>query len=146
MPDVRVAGRDDLAFLGARDAHVSADELAAVVDRGRVLLLVDPTVSEPLGWLRWGLFWDMVPFMNMLQVVESSRGQGLGRLLVEDWERRARDAGHALVLTSTMSDERAQHFYRHLGYHDTGALQLPGEAPELLFRKHLDTGPPAPAR
>jgi hypothetical protein len=45
-----------------------------------------------------------------------------------------------------MSDERAQHFYRHLGYHDTGALQLPGEAPELLFRKHLDTGPPAPAR
>lgn len=146
MPDVRVAGHDDLAFLGARDAHVSADELAAVVDRGRVLLLVDPKVSEPLGWLRWGLFWDMVPFMNMLQVVESARGRGLGRLLVEDWEGRARDAGHALVLTSTMSDERAQHFYRHLGYRDSGALQLPGEAPELLFRKDLDAGQLAPAR
>ena len=146
MPDVRVAGHDDLAFLGARDAHVSADELAAVVDRGRVLLLVDPKVSEPLGWVRWGLFWDMVPFMNMLQVVESARGRGLGRLLVEDWEGRARDAGHALVLTSTMSDERAQHFYRHLGYHDSGALQLPGEAPELLFRKDLGAGQLAPAR
>ena len=90
MPTIRLADADDVAFLGARDHHVSADELVAVVGRGRVLLLVDESAAEPLGWLRWGLFWDMVPFMNMLHVVaRPSRGQGLGRLLVEDWECRA---------------------------------------------------------
>jgi ribosomal protein S18 acetylase RimI-like enzyme len=59
-------------------------------------------------------------------------------LLVEEWESHCRGAGYGLVLTSTMSDEHAQHFYRHLGYRDSGALELPGEAPEILFRKPLD--------
>ena len=36
-----------------------------------------------LGWLRWNLFWDEIPFMNMLYVLEHSRGVGLGRALVE---------------------------------------------------------------
>jgi GNAT superfamily N-acetyltransferase len=137
MPDVRLAGPGDLEHLIARDRHVSPDELVAVVGRGRVLLLVDHVAPEPLGWLRWGLFWDAVPFMNLLHVLETHRGRGYGRLLVEAWESRCREAGHDLVLTSTVSDERAQHFYRHLGYRDSGALELPGEAPELLFRKPL---------
>jgi hypothetical protein len=36
-----------------------------------------------------------------------------------------------------LSDELAQHFYRHLGYVDSGVLELPDEAPEILFRKPL---------
>jgi GNAT superfamily N-acetyltransferase len=138
MPEVRVAGHADVVFLSSADRHVSADELVAVVSRGRVLLLVDEIAPEPLGWLRWGLFWDAVPFMNLLHVIESHRGRGFGRLLVEEWESHCRNTGHGLVLTSTMSNEHAQHFYRHLGYHDPGALELPGEAPEILFRKLLD--------
>jgi len=141
MPHVRPACADDLAFLEARDRHVTADELAAVVGRGRVLLLVDRDEPEPLGWLRWGLFWDSVPFMNLLHVLEAHRGRGLGRLLVEDWQAHCRGAGHAWVLTSTMSDERSQHFYRHLGYRDVGAVELPGEAPELFLRKALRRPP-----
>ena len=38
------------------------------------------------------------------------------------------------VMTSTRSDEEAQHFYRGLGYTDCGALLLPGEPLELFFR------------
>jgi GNAT superfamily N-acetyltransferase len=138
MPRVRVAVPADTGFLTTRDRHVSTSELTAVVDRGRVLLLEDEVTSEPLGWLRWGLFWDAVPFMNMLHVLESNRGRGFGRLLVEQWESQCRDGGYGFVLTSTMSDEQAQHFYRHLGYRDSGALELPGEAPEILFRKPVD--------
>jgi GNAT superfamily N-acetyltransferase len=137
MPTIRLADADDVGFLGPRDHHVPADELVAVVGRGRVLLLVDESAAEPLGWLRWGLFWDQVPFMNLLHVAADHRGRGFGRLLVGEWESRCRDAGYALVLTSTLSDERAQHFYRHLGYVDSGMLELPDEAPEILFRKPL---------
>jgi GNAT superfamily N-acetyltransferase len=137
MPEIRQAGADDVGWLSARDRHVSAAELAAVVGRGRVLLLVEDDVHQPLGWLRWGLFWDSVPFMNLLFVVAEHRGRGFGRMLVEGWESRCRDAGHGLVLTSSMSDEEAQHFYRHLGYQDSGTLQLPDEAPEIVFRRQL---------
>lgn len=138
---VRVAGGADLELLTAHDRHVSPQELAAVVARGRVLVAVDGDVM--LGWLRWGLFWDEVPFMNMLMVVEGARETGVGRLLVEAWEGRVRRAGHARVMTSTLSDEPAQHFYRRLGYADCGALLLPGEAAELLFRKDLEAPPGA---
>jgi GNAT superfamily N-acetyltransferase len=134
---VRVAGSGDLPFLIARDHHGVGLELAEIVARGRVLIADDESHASPVGWLRWGLFWDQVPFMNLLYVVDAHRGHGVGRLLVEEWEHRCAAAGHPMVLTSTMSDEDAQHFYRHLGYLDAGALQLPDEAPELLFRKPL---------
>lgn len=134
---VRVAGTGDLPFLSRRDRHLVEAELSDVVARGRVLVADDAGEGSPVGWLRWGMFWDAVPFMNLLHVVQANRGAGVGRLLVEAWEAGCVAAGHPMVLTSTQSDEGAQHFYRHLGYLDAGALQLPGEAPELLFRKPL---------
>jgi hypothetical protein len=36
-----------------------------------------------------------------------------------------------------VSAESAQHFYRKLGYVDSGALLLPDEPAELLLRKDL---------
>ena len=32
--------------------------------------------------------------------------------------------GHGMVMTSTQTDENAQHFYRKLGYKDSGGLIL----------------------
>ena len=90
-----------------------------------------------IGWLRWGLFWDEIPFMNMLHVAEEHRGQGIGRLLVEDWELRCREDGHAIVMTSTLSNESAQDLYRRMGYRDAGCLLLAGEALEILFTKAI---------
>lgn len=131
----RVAGASDLRFLGMVDSHVSPDHLAELVDAGRVMLVeVD---GDVVGFLRWGLFWDQVPFMNMLWVLPDRRGQGVGTALVDAWEKVQLGAGHDLVLTSTMSDERSQHLYRRLGYVDSGALLLPGEPAELILRKAL---------
>ncbi len=90
-----------------------------------------------VGCLRWGMFWDEVPFMNFLWVVAERRGQGVGTTLVAAWEASQIAAGHNMVLTSTVSAETAQHFYRRLGYVDSGALLLPDEATELILRKPL---------
>lgn len=131
----RVASTSDLSLLGEADNHVPADLLAQLVSAGRVMVVeLDGGV---VGFLRWGLFWDQVPFMNLLWVLPSRRGQGLGTALVEAWEGCQRTAGHDLVLTSTMSDERSQHLYRRLGYVDCGALFLPNEPAELILRKAL---------
>ncbi|WP_454854012.1 GNAT family N-acetyltransferase [Promicromonospora soli] len=135
MVSIRLAGPADLPWLGERDRHVDPDELGAVVRRERVLVVeVD---GRAAGWLRWGKFWDEIPFMNMLFVDSQERGRGTGRRLVRHWETAMHQAGHTQVLTSTLADESAQHFYRRLGYVDCGGLLLPGEATEILLRKDL---------
>lgn len=131
----RVATSADLPFLEEADSHVSADMLADLVSAGRVMVVdVDGIV---VGLLRWGLFWDQVPFMNLLWVLPDRRNQGLGTALINAWEQSQLATGHDLVLTSTMSDERSQHLYRRIGYIDCGALLLPDEPAELILRKPL---------
>ena len=41
------------------------------------------------------------------------------------------------VLTSTLSNEQAQFFYRKNGYVDCDSLLLPGEPLEIILRKEL---------
>ncbi len=132
---IRLANAADLPFLSEHDSHISLTELDSVIRLGRVLLLTAD--AEPVGWLRWSLFWDNTPFMNLLYLLDGHRMQGHGRTLVAHWERQMQQSGHALVLTSTQADEAAQHFYRHLGYRDVGGFLLPGESYELIMAKEL---------
>ncbi len=75
--------------------------------------------------------------MNMLQITEPWRGRGHGRALVQHGEKLMQRNGFTQVLTSTLANENAQHFYRYLGYLDTGALFMPGEATEIILLKDL---------
>jgi ribosomal protein S18 acetylase RimI-like enzyme len=132
---IRPASPSDLPVLGHLDSHLLPNALADVVSAGRVLVVEED--GAVVGCLRWGLFWDEVPFMNLLWVLPHRRGRGLGTALVSAWEVAQLAAGHKFVLTSTVSAETAQHFYRKLGYVDSGALLLPDEAAELILRKLL---------
>ena len=133
---IRPAGESDLNFLEAHDRHIDAQELARVVRLGRVLIATDAE-SAPVGWLRWGLFWDNTPFMNLLFVLPQARGRGVARALVARWEEDMRAQGYATVMTSTASDEGAQGLYRHLGYRAVGGFLPEGEPYELIFVKRL---------
>lgn len=134
---VRFAEARDLIWLQTHDHHVAEDELRAIVARQRILLLEDGQAC--VGWLRWNLFWDNTPFMNMLYVLEPHQRKGYGRLLVSRWEKLMQEQGYEAVMTSTLANEEAQHFYRALGYRDAGALLLPGEAAEIMFYKEIYT-------
>ena len=132
---IRPAEARDLPFLTAHDHHIAPAEMACLISAGRVLVAERDGV--PCGWLRWNLFWDNTPFMNLLYLLEDFRGQGLGRALVRRYEEDMRAAGYPLVLTSTQADEYAQHFYRRLGYRDVGCFTLPGESCELLMAREM---------
>ncbi len=132
---IRKATQRDLVWLAEQDAHISLPELDHALQQGRVLLAeVDGT---PAGWLRWNLFWDNTPFMNLLYLLEGYRRMGLGRALVRRWEQAMARAGYTQVMTSTAADECAQHFYRHLGYRDIGGFTLGSDPYELLMSKVL---------
>lgn len=132
---IRTAEGRDIPVLKEHDLHISGAELERCVRDGRVLVM--HRGGEFIGWLRFGLFWDSIPFINMLYILDGYRGKGNGRALVSFWEERMAEAGCKRVLTSTQSDEEAQFFYRKLGYTECGALLLPKEPLEMFFIKDL---------
>ena len=133
----------DHAFWFTLDRHLCDEAFTHKVrDQMGYVLTVD---SEPIGLLRWSLFWDNIPFCNLLYVVDDHQRKGLGRRLAAYWEKDMRTRGYDLVMTSTQSDEEAQHFWRKLGYRDCGGLTLPfpgHEQPlELILGKTLEEIP-----
>ena len=132
---IRYADLHDLPVLQAHDAHISECELRNILPAKRVLVLEQGDTF--IGWLRYGLFWDNIPFLNMLYILDGYRRQGYGVKLVSFWEAEMAKAGYRQVLTSTQSDEQAQFFYRAIGYTECGALLLPKEPLEMFFIKSL---------
>lgn len=45
--------------------------------------------------------------------------------------------GYNLVMSSSLANETAQHFYRKLNDVDCGALILPGKSLEIIFVKKV---------
>ena len=132
---IRYADIQDLPVLKEHDRHISGSELRNIIPAKRVLVMYQG--DRFMGWLRFGLFWDNIPFMNMLYILEGDRGKGNGTELVSFWEKEMAKAGYRQVLTSTQSDEQAQFFYRKIGYTECGALLLPKESLEMFFIKEL---------
>ena len=122
-------------MLRQHDRHISETELRNLVSLGRILVAEDHGTF--CGWLRWNLFWDNTPFMNMLYVLEPHRGTGIGRELTLHWEQNMKAQGYETVMTSTASDEYAQHFYRKLGYETVGGFTPFGDPYELILAKQL---------
>ncbi len=132
---IRYADERDFDVLRTYDTHIDPPQLRNSIQARRVLVMGE--ADGFVGWLRFNLFWDTIPFMNMLYLLEGCRGKGYGRQLLGSWEREMAGAGHKLVLTSTRADERGQFFYRKNGYVDCGSLLLPHEPLELILQKSL---------
>ena len=135
--EIRYAEAGDLEMIAEYDTHIAKAEMENAIARKRIILLFIDGKYE--GWLRFNLFWDNIPFMNLLFIIsEDQRGKGYGRKLVAFWEHEMAEQGYKFVMTSTQSDEEAQFFYRKLGYTDRGSLILPDEPLEIIFYKKLD--------
>lgn len=75
--------------------------------------------------------------MNMLYLSEKNRNRGIGKELVAFWENEMKKNGYEMIMTSTLSNEKAQHFYRKLGYKDVGCIILENEPLEIIFTKNI---------
>ena len=133
--NIRPAVSDDFPALARLDRHIPPQALEASLRLGRISIA--EIHGALAGWLRWGLFWDSIPFLNLLFVLDGHRGQGLGRALMEHWEAQMRQSGYPALLTSTQSNELAQHFYYRMGYAAVGGFLPPNEPYELILAKKL---------
>ena len=132
---IKTAKATHFSFLEEHDKHISKEILKRKIEEDEILIM--ELSGTCIGWLRYSLFWDEIPFMNMLYFIEEHRRKGYGRLLVKYWESMLLDKGFKKFLTSTLATEEAQHFYRKLGYTDIGGFILPLEPLEVLLMKDM---------
>ncbi len=130
---IRYAKEADISLLIEHDKHIPKEELGNSIRLRRIYIAEEN--GSFAGWLRYNLFWDNTPFMNLLYILEEYRGKGLGRQLVTFWENEMVRQGFETVMTSTQSNEYAQHFYFKLEYEAIGGFRLDGDAYEVIFAK-----------
>lgn len=134
MIKIRNVNMDDKEFWYRLDRHLPEQEFENKVYNKRGYILSDD--NEPVGLLRYNLFWDNIPFCTMLYIDCDHHRKGYGRRLMEYWETEMKARGYGMLLTSTQVNEEAQNFYRKIGYKDCGSLiiDIPGyEQPAELF-------------
>ena len=134
---VSFATADDLDELAGVEPHphMTRDILADKIARRQVV--VARQGDRMVGHLRFSMFWDLIPFIDLLIVAPSLRREKIGTRLAMFLEDAMRSRGHRRVLTSSLSSEEGQKFFRAVGYVDAGCLLLPTEPLEILFYKGI---------
>ena len=92
---LRKAEPQELDLLLSWDRHVCRQELERSIGLGRTYLVLEE--GRFVGWMRYNLFWDEHPFLNMLFLLEEARGKGYGRQLMEYCIADARESGRSGV-------------------------------------------------
>ena len=131
--DIRLAINGDYLWLNEHDGHISDNVLKDKIEKKEIYIVEKD--NEIIGWLRYNLFWDNIPFMNMIYFLEEYRKKGIGTKLVKYWENEMKQMGYKNVLTSTQSNEEAQHFYRKLDYKEIGGFKYFNDPYEIIFQK-----------
>ncbi len=93
-----------------------------------------------MGFLKFYILWEVLPFIEVLLVREEWRRRGIGREAVRSWESEMAARSFQRVLTSTQADESAQVFWRRIGYRDCGSILLPGKPAELFLFRDIGDG------
>lgn len=120
MLSIRYVQEEDNEFWFKLDKHLSQCEFEKKIRDKMGYVLLENNV--PIALLRYNLFWDNTPFLTMIYVKQEYQHKGYGRKLIEFWEENMKSAGYEMIMTSTQVDEEAQHFYRKIGYQDSGGL------------------------
>ena len=123
---------DEISFF---DRHIPRERLESCIKNNMVYVLFD---SEIRGVLRYSLFWQTIPFLDLIFLDESYRDKGYGSEMMKEWETEMKQNGYKYVMTSTQADEDSWKFYKKLGYHKVGGFFPPEqEAEELIYLKSL---------
>ena len=133
MTSMRLAVQKDMDFLLDHDPHISYRTLRESIDNKRVYIL--ELNYNIIGWIRYNLFWDNTPFLNMLYILEEYRKQGLGAFMLEYWENQMQIQGYETLMTSTLVHEDAIHFYLKNGYQVVGGFHPTMEEYEVILKK-----------
>ena len=136
--EITLATGRQFPAIRAYDRHIPSPRLADCINNNQVYVLRED--QEIRGVLRYSLFWQTIPFLDLIYLNETCRGQGWGKRMMQHWEAQMRAMGYAYTMLSTQADETAKFFYEKLGYRRVGAFLPPEQdAEEILYLKQIQT-------
>jgi GNAT superfamily N-acetyltransferase len=134
--EIRLATVEDFDRVRQYDRYIPKERLRHCLEMGQVDALWDG--DRVMGILRWSLFWQTMPFVDLIFLDDACRGREWGSKMMARWEKNRRAEGFDYGMTSTQEDETAKFFYEKLGYQRIGAFLPPDqEADELIYGKEL---------
>ena len=134
--EIRLATLEDFDRVRRFDRHIPEDRLRHCLEMGQVDVLCEGEMV--MGILRHSLFWQTMPFVDLIFLDDACRGRDWGTRMMARWEKNMQEKGYDYVMTSTQADETARFFYEKLGYKRIGAFLPPDqEADELIYGKEL---------
>lgn len=134
---IQRAQPEQLEQLRRYDRHISEDRLLHCIRDGFVYAI--HAEGKIAGILRCSLFWQTIPFLDLLYLDENVRGKGIGTAAMAHWEAEMGRQDYHYVMLSTQEDETAKGFYEKLGYRRIGAFLPPDQDPqELMYGKELE--------
>lgn len=131
---IRFADSNDYYCLLSKDKHIDFHRLDSAIKEERVLIIEE---DECIGWLRFSYFWESIPFIDMLYILEPFRNKKYGTALIDFFEENMKLHGFSELMTSTSSEEYAQHVYHKLGFKTVGGFFPPKEAYEIILTKTI---------
>jgi ribosomal protein S18 acetylase RimI-like enzyme len=132
---IRHGESTDYLWIREHEPCISEETLKRKIDHKELYLVQDN--DKAIGFLSYNLFWDHVPFMNKLYLLEEYRRKGIGTRPVNHWEGSMKRKGYKNVLTSTQSNEGGRHFYRKIGYTEIGGFKYLDDPYEIIFYKKI---------
>ena len=132
---IRFAKKKDIEQIMTLEHLLDSESLKEKIRRKEIIVCLDN--SNVTGMLRFNWFWDMFPFINLLWVVEDSRKKNIGSKLVDFLIHFTKGKNNDAIFTSTQANEGAQHFWRKIGFTDSGGFTFKKEPFELIMIKHL---------
>ena len=133
---ITLANEFDLPSITRLDAHIPEKRLLACIRAGQVYVLKNG--ASVIGVLRYSLFWQTIPFLDLIYLDADYRRRGHGSVMMQQWEHDMAARGYRHVMTSTQADEDAWQFYEKCGYRKVGGFFPPEQdAEEWIYRKEL---------
>ena len=118
---IELAKGKDKQKIAKLDSHIHPARLGECIWNGQVYVLKDDSIKnggqnhrlkDPVvGVLRYSLFWQSIPFLDLLYIAEDYRRKGFGTQMMSRWEQSMKLCGYNYVMTSTQADEDAWRFY-----------------------------------
>lgn len=134
---IRLAKIEELESVHFLDSHITHAMLRKCIENEQEFVLINEE-DKIVAVLRYTMFWQSIPFLDLIFIIDDYRNKGYGRKMMNYWEERMKLLGYKYVMTSTQADETAFAFYERLGYEKTGAFYPPDQtAEELIYLKGI---------
>ena len=137
MMKVRYAKPEDYGQILIIDEGIDFRDFQRWTDNKQVMFIYEN--EDFCGWLQFGFLFEKIPFINRFYIMEEFRGLGNGTLTLLIWERQMMERMYdTFMLSTAVTNTKAQEFYEKHGYQKVGQLTLPDHEheEEIFYYKH----------